>query len=1455
MNQDQNNQPPNNTQTNLIFSISNTNNTSSSHNNTVKLVNLSKEEIISDIFQNLQNSFTLINNNQRKLCEIRLEKLRPQIFTYFSEILENLVSGIINPSLILSVFVYLKQTIFESLRKNKIDLDCLIEIIRKYLIVLFKCNLSSNINENIIQTLKHIFDYPNISRNAEISKEIIIEISNNVDAAMKETNLTLLKTSLLLIETFISSGSVNNNNWKFMFDAFFGKLMIIQNELTMFIISNYNIALFSISKKYLYNNNCNNTSGIDVTPKPQIIDVIFYINNVDCLNVLYQVFRVLLFKLRSRLQKLNYVLSDIIKLIPLANQYVMCSLTSSPEFTDLWNFLQFNEILKTSNDSMKLLLNCQNREKQLSLIYSCSGIEQFDICINKSKVLVLQFINSLLLNFTESNIKKYCNLTDFVNSNLNDNNSNNVNKTSTLDYDSIQIDKQNIDYFSNTNFTNPYLEFTANSEILKTNYDLLMKIFNDTKILINSSFYYIVNMSSTDKDNQFDYYFYQFIFEALALTTKLIFLPTYSNHFSNCIREILTDIIFPLTITRTEELSLLEENGEEYFNQLIDLFESTSSKTLKAACSYFIKQSISHFNGVFKFFFNFIIEIYVMNSFLRDHKNNIGSLPIDEINIDDSIKAELRIMNNYLSFILKTDVRILSINSSLFQILSLTSIHETSLLILSLMSSSIVVSNDALNTLKTLISDYLPKILQQKDEKNTIVFDRLCIFISLLGQHLYPTDSKNMALLIEVVLTCLLKLKAPGLIQTSSHTLKQLFSSIEITHHMETIDKYLNFMIAKISDTYSCLFLDAFYNIVFKLKNANYTIRIIQACVERVIAETSLQPNRKFKLFTVIDGKTKQEKKNTSSKKNQFFINKLLNIIRLLVTQNVSDFNTHELELLESKLLDLVKCFNFIEEIEFDEDIIDIANQLLKSSCKITAIQNIVIENCDKYVRKTRGLALDLFQYLNNLIVNCSFEIASNPLYQEKLFSVFIDSQNETNEIEYSNFYGINLMIILVTHCKELSCEYLYKMLSFASKNIICVIPMHPNDVGNYFNNSNEKKKYDHFKPDIFGDTVTITEPFYFEALISFIFSCFINYTSLTSKYLLNMKNDSFDNYDLARNQNNLHIDSYMHINSNQELNLNRMSFNILLYSLQIITERKQFFNNYLYKLVILGICKIITESEQSTFNHSLVDKFLSCCINMLNLQKTEETAALKKGMSVENVLLGKKMKPNYPHSNNNNNHKNNINKEIKLDQFDEVSLSNESNSRKDSSESEDSNEEEHEKNLLFKHSIKQMLKKELSKNEKNEILDYESFGKTTDIMEDMNTNYQADKEHAIIFVKSIISNYKNFDEFSFFKKALKHLIEFNKVFLDHFINSLNEKDKEVFKNICKTTRIKILDFCGSENNNSINNINSNVNSIMGSSNKNYCEDSEVVTIPRRIVKLKKKSSIMFDLNSNTNIN
>ena len=120
---------------------------------------------------------------------------------------------------------------------------------------------------------------------------------------------------------------------------------------------------------------------------------------------------------------------------------------------------------------------------------------------------------------------------------------------------------------------------------------------------------------------------------------------------------------------------------------------------------------------------------------------------------------------------------------------------------------------------------------------------------------------------------------------------------------------------------------------------------------------------------------------------------------------------------------------NHIKKIEFDEDLVLTMTSFIRISQKVPPEGVVFFQHLPKYLKKNKGLMLDLYELLNAYIVYGSDMFDNNLEYVASLCDMIKKSITEFSAYEKSSYLGYNLLSLLLQVLD-------YLLIFFKSKRI-----------------------------------------------------------------------------------------------------------------------------------------------------------------------------------------------------------------------------------------------------------------------------------------------------------------------------------------------------------------------------------------------------------------------------------
>lgn len=936
----------------------------------------------------------------------------------------------------------------------------------------------------------------------------------------------------------------------------------------------------------------------------------------------------------------------------------------------------------------------------------------------------------------------------------------------------------------------------------------LSKITSDLKSTIQNNLFYINSMSSEggiSGNDPVDDCHSRLIYESIHYISKIIEIDEFIEVLYGDMKNLIFYIILPLLSSTKCDYELSVSNGEEYFNLITDVIDGHSIVNIKSVCGYILKKIIKIYDGILNYIIQVSMEMILISHYMQEGSHEVYKNTLNISNFNEFLL--------YIRYVTEKENVILNDTSSfIFKVLKPVNVQEVAILCICIIGNSVLNNKTQLLLIKNFLDRCLDVLLKSN---NPILLDKICLLIRIYSENIYEFNSQSMKNIISILFLCIFS-NSEGLIQSASYALLEILSRSSIESQSEVILKNMSELIERIKVTSSCLLIDCFYQIVLKLNVDTYNLKTLEVSIERVLKEVSILLKMRFVItkvktssiendeYQVNDLYDKEE--NGKPKKNTFILNKLLNIVRLLLANEgfVTSQST-QIEIIVSSLLKYMSILHK-SDMSFDEDLIDISYQILRHYRIYSDIHNLVYPYILNYILKNKGLTFDAFIYLNQCILYGEEKLFRTDEGRNYFIEIVKLSLSSESEIEMSDFLGGSLLTLLLMHTTCLSDYFL--------KQSINIIKYYLNEIIS----ENEE------------GSIT-SKPFFYLSLTSSLVSVFNNY----SNSMINIMSSDND----------------------------VLTFGYLMSILEKLLNSSEIYNNFLFKVIIIGLTKLLNtylslHDKNITNNHSLFsvnnsknlnfpnknslfsssnkedqlffNKFnffiiLKYIIVLLQKQKNHESHYIKSKLKKKVNLYHPKKdydidneddEKNQNHGRIEMNMKNSLRKEK---QVDDMCLNSDNEENENEYSDEDSNEET-EKNLyLFKFNVKSYqgtVKKEGNLYETNEN-DMINICKDMNLIEEVNS--------ASDFISQIESKYKQFDEYSYFKLIINEINNKHNDVIEEFCSMISPTEKSIFNHLIKTKRVKLNSILDE-------NVNFKVRFIE--------EDKEVDTIPRKCVKIKR---------------
>lgn len=136
--------------------------------------------------------------------------------------------------------------------------------------------------------------------------------------------------------------------------------------------------------------------------------------------------------------------------------------------------------------------------------------------------------------------------------------------------------------------------------------------------------------------------------------------------------------------------------------------------------------------------------------------------------------------------------------------------------------------------------------------------------------------------------------------------------------------------------------------------------------------------------------KTRIKTKNQKDQEYSIIINKCFNILRLVCDNKDYILSFHEA--LESIFKELYDYLKNPKKVEFDEDLVLMLTTCMKHSGKVTNLTFEMLQHMTKFLKKNKGLMLDLYEFMNQIIVNGYSYLCESEEFCEMVYQIYLQS-------------------------------------------------------------------------------------------------------------------------------------------------------------------------------------------------------------------------------------------------------------------------------------------------------------------------------------------------------------------------------------------------------------------------------------------------------------------------------
>ena len=435
------------------------------------------------------------------------------------------------------------------------------------------------------------------------------------------------------------------------------------------------------------------------------------------------------------------------------------------------------------------------------------------------------------------------------------------------------------------------------------------------------------------------------LYHMFSFLTRALIREPIKTHFSPYLKNFLLNIIFPLTVSNTNDKTNLEVEGENYYNNLIDNINNFKGNNYKTACCFLIKKLYDKIVDIRNFILSYVFQM--LNYILIEQK------PINDPSFNLYLESKA---NNVLIDQFNDEIKI-----------------DFCLKILLIFNEEISDSHFEAH-LKKLIKQYINKL---NNINYPLIQSKICIFYGyyweILSKDIMDDDINEN--ILNFLMNSILQSKDKyynGLSYCASYT---LFDKL---NENEKCSKYIEEYINQEQHLEMIIYLIDEVDIIPFFKLLSEIINIVKI-------------NNREKLFILLKKIISATLKDIvkSTKIIPYYFNILKNFLKGINKIQ----NQNEIKMFSEMIEPIVNYIKNSKKIDFEEDIILLVNDLMVSCKAILPISYLVFQNLESICNKNSTLNNYVYKIISNLILfkdNNQSEYDLNHYYKE-IFKILKD--------------------------------------------------------------------------------------------------------------------------------------------------------------------------------------------------------------------------------------------------------------------------------------------------------------------------------------------------------------------------------------------------------------------------------------------------------------------------------
>ena len=491
---------------------------------------------------------------------------------------------------------------------------------------------------------------------------------------------------------------------------------------------------------------------------------------------------------------------------------------------------------------------------------------------------------------------------------------------------------------------------------------------------------------------------------------KMVFDSTFSNELSKYLPNITHGIIFPLLISSEEEINNLENDpyGNNYANFIYDLVTKKSLKQLKTTLSKFISIGCKSNEKYLQFIICYSIDIIQLC-----------------LNISKDKTIEPSLINENDTFIFNEKIN--EVNKVEVSFLTLCIIHK----VISKKNNK----NNYYKVIFAFIQNNLKNVIN-KYVQNSIVKQRICLFLSLYIKDFIDIniDLNLFKDICEFLFFNIFNEKQHIAAYESFDAITKILTNKnfknEITYYLSK--KYYEKFLAYIETYTNPLFFDMLSEIIYSIEDINDLLKLLGNLFIRIKKEMSEITPRRISQSNY--NEMMPQDKSFGKTNYRLIISKCFSVLhKIFQNENLILDKYQEIEKYMEPLMKYMKTPN---KIDFDEDLIDIMIQIIRTLKYLPNLAINLLPDIGQVLRKNKGMNKKLFTLMNLYVVYSNGEIETKEDNSKYLFKLYKKCFSKDSFHKESAYLCTFIMEIWFIICSIIPQKAVVNIISFALERL-----------------------------------------------------------------------------------------------------------------------------------------------------------------------------------------------------------------------------------------------------------------------------------------------------------------------------------------------------------------------------------------------------------------------------------